>query len=90
MEEYVVVTLTVLIGAFCTLSTVLSMIVFGVSGWAVLQIYGAFCLALALTGSAVAVFLGLQKSNNAVPFEGDEPSEELPGHCEDRVAVSGP
>lgn len=85
-----VVAMTVLIGAFCTISAVLSMIVFGVSGWAIVQIYGVFCLALALTGAAVAVILGHQKSNTAAPLESDEPSEELASPFEGRIAVSGP
>jgi hypothetical protein len=89
-EEFMVVAMTVLIGAFCTITAVLSMIVSGVSGWAILQIYGVFCLALALKGEAVAVILSHQKSNTAAPLESDELSEELACQFEGRIAVSGP
>lgn len=79
------VLVTVLIGAFCTGTAVVSMVVFGVSGWTVLMIYSVYCLAIVVSVAAAAIVVipGRRKSEIENAFEkGNEitcPSNPLDG-----------
>lgn len=69
---------TVLIGALCSISALLSMFVFGVSGWTILQIYCVFCAGLIVAGIAIIASPGNQNSETADTDDGVDFSNELP------------
>lgn len=79
---------TVLFSAMCTTAALLSMVLFGVSGWTILQIYGGFCAALVLTGAAA--FVVLQRPDADRSDAGDSFSDEHLRNFENRIAVSEP
>lgn len=78
---------TVLIGALCTISALLSMFAFGVSGWTILQIYCVFCATLAVAGIASILFPGAKTAASA---DGVDLSGERSGQFDHRIAVSEP
>jgi hypothetical protein len=84
------VAMTVLIGAIFTISALLGMFVFNVSGWTILNIYGVFCAAVTLAGAAGAMLLSQRKPNTDASVEGGDLSELHQRQFDGRIAISEP